>query len=71
MNLHLFCLYLNNDFNRYVIDLSNLKNENNTYPNFKNIIINENNNSLIQKEKYLLKNLIITEDKKWVDYILL
>ena len=50
MNLHLFCLYLNNDFNRYVIDLSNLKNENNTYPNFKNIIINENNNSLIQKK---------------------
>jgi len=51
MNLHLFCLYLNNDFNRYVIDLSNLKNKNNTYSNFKNIIINENNNPLIQKVK--------------------
>ena len=51
MNLHLFCLYLNNDFNRYVIDLSDLKNKNNIYPNFKNIIINENNNPLIKKAK--------------------
>jgi hypothetical protein len=64
MNLHLFCLYLNNDFNRYVIDLSNLKNKNNTYPSFKNIIMNQNNNSLIQKVKIFTEEFTYNRGQK-------
>ena len=40
MDLHLFCIYLNNDFYKYVIDLSDLK-KNKLYPDFANISIND------------------------------
>ena len=39
MDVNLLCLYLNNDFYRYVINLSDLKIKN-IYPNFVNSTIN-------------------------------
>jgi len=50
MDLHLFCIYLNNNFYKYVIDLSILK-KNEIYPNFNFILINDKNHGLIKEVK--------------------
>jgi len=57
MDLHLFCIYLNNDFYRYVIDLSKLR-EHESY--LKDISINESDIALIDEVK------IYTEEFKFI-----
>ena len=58
MNLHLLCLYINNNFYRYVIDLSDLKMDG-IYNNFTDLTINEEGPPLITSIK------IFTEEFKY------